>query len=631
MRSRIIPFSSVISLAALTVACLAPMPGMAQVVVPEAEPSVIAVAPKAEDAALQPVPDPLGADPADLGPVEIEVASFKGVTPGQSTAEEVEASWGAPKQVQRRDDTLMQLYAVEPFDRVEVRYFRNTISSIVVRFQEPFPVNPVAQQLGMANVRPVLVSDELGAILGQAYPERGVLFSFAPSSADDNGARKVSEIILEPITADPFVLRAETNLDSNYRACRMDLEQAIELQPSNARAHWLLCRALTAMGEFDKAVAAGGKAVKLRPSDPQYRVTRAQILGQSGKLEEAIQEAKQAVALGEKRPHIKARALCLAGDLMASGPKPDYGQAIQHHMEAVITAEPLAASRHPAIRRAAKEALIDAHLGAAYDVAWGKWQQKERSVNRWLDGAKDWADDLVANDQGSRKYRFRVGTRGLAACVGMRGALDPRPWAEEVIRVGEALIAASEDPFRKAQLQWDLGMALYDALQIYQMRNEHDTALKFGELAIEYLEKGNRQRLSATSNYLLGRLYFRLGAIHAIRDENHRVAITWFDKAVPLLKKPIPQEARADLGRHGEAFVSMAVSYWQSGQRDKAVDLTHTGVKLMEEAVKQGLLTAEALAVPYNNLASMLRHLGEDDEADGFQEMAERVTRSKAR
>ena len=83
----------------------------------------------------------------------------------------------------------------------------------------------MAQQLELTNVRPVLVSNELGEILGQVYPERGVLFAFEPSKEPGKASMNVAQIILEPITAEPFVLRAETNLDRPRRGSdiRVDL------------------------------------------------------------------------------------------------------------------------------------------------------------------------------------------------------------------------------------------------------------------------------------------------------------------------------------------------------------------------------------------------------------------------
>jgi len=532
---------------------------------------------------LEPIPEATRA-----GPVEIEAASFKGVEPGITTLSEVGTTWGAPREMRKQDvNTLVHLYSVEPFERVEVSFFREKVTSVVIRFNRAFAANAVAQQLDLTAIRPVLISNDLGDILGQVYPERGVLFSFLPANEAGKATMQVGQIILEPISAEPFVLRAETVLETRPDLSRKDLEQALKLRPDNARAHWLLCRVLVAIGDPKKAEEAGTRAVQLEPGNARYRITRAQLLAQQGRLAEAVRETRQAIETSQKRPHVEARALCLMGDLVASGSRPDYKRAIQYHIEAVKSAGKLATSRHPAIRLAAKEVLINAHLGAAHDVAWGSWKEKDEAVTRWLAGAEAVAAELVKNESGSPEHQFRVNTRALAACVGVRGKLEPDKWTKGAIRTGEELIAQTEDPVRKAQFQWDLGMALYDALQVYQMRDDHETALRYGERAIEYLEAGNRHQGTPGSAYLLGRLYFRLGAIHAIRDDNHRAAITWFDKAVPLLNRPIPKEAHADLGRHGETFVSMGVSYWNSGQRNTAVQLTEIGVELMEQAVKR--------------------------------------------
>ena len=165
-------------------------------------------------------------------------------------------------------------------------------------------------------------------------------------------------------------------------------------------------------------------------------------------------------------------------------------------------------------------------------------------------------------------------------------------------------------------------MALYDALQVHQMRGEHETALQFGEQAIGYLEPAGDEPASTTTSYLLGRLYFRLGAIHAIRDGNHDAAVVWFDKAMPELAKPAPPGAVEELGRHGETFVSMGVSYWETKQKERAIELTEEGLKLMEQAVEQGTLQETALAVPYNNLSSMHRQMGREEQARRFEQLA---------
>jgi tetratricopeptide (TPR) repeat protein len=579
-----------------------------------------------EEAELKPIPNPDQSEP-----VPLEAASFKGVTPGVTKLEEVEKSWGAPKEIFKQNNMMTQLYAVEPFDRVEVCYQGDTVISVVIRFDAPFPADKIAQQLDMAAIRPVLVSNEMGEILGQAYPERGVLFAFEPSEDSGKPSMKVIHIILEPLDAEPFVLRAETELESRYDLSLRDLEAALDLQPKNARVHWLLSRVYSAMDKLEKAEAASAEAVRLEPANPQYRVTRAQILGQTGRFREAIEEAEKAVETSGNRAHIQARAMCLLGDLTASAPKPDYRKALDYHTRAIQLADSLANNPHPAIRLAAKEVLLDGHLGAVHDIAWGDWKEKETSVIKWLERAATFADDLVANEDGSEEHQFRVCTRALSAAVGVGGKIEPQAWIQECLAKGQDLIDSAADPVHKAQYQWDLGMALYDAVQLYQMRSDHASAQKYALAAVEYLEQGHEYKQTPSTAYILGRLYFRLGAIEAIRDQNHAQAVAWFDKAIPLLLKPLPPEAAGDLGRHGETFVSMGVSYWETQQRAKAVKLTQHGIVLMEKAYKQGALDQSALIVPYNNLAAMHRQLGASEDADRYQKMAAKIKDSQVK
>ncbi len=273
--------------------------------------------------------------------------------------------------------------------------------------------------------------------------------------------------------------------------------------------------------------------------------------------------------------------------------------------------------------------LIDAHLGAAHDIAWGQWKEKPKAVARWLERAAEAADDVVGNEGGSRELLFRVHARSLAAYVGLRGEIDPEPAATAVLRSGEGLIDAASEPGRKTQLEWELGMALYDAVQICQMRSDNDAALRYGEDAAKYLAQANQANPAPASTLLLGRLYFRLGAIHAISHHDHQAAVAWFDKAVPLLDRATPDELAGNLGRHGETLVTIGVSYWETGQRQKAIALSEKGVKWMEQAAQQGTLDRSALAVPYGNLAAMHRKLGADDQADRFQELASRVKEEK--
>jgi hypothetical protein len=69
----------------------------------------------------------------------------------------------------------------------------------------------------------------------------------------------------------------------------------------------------------------------------------------------------------------------------------------------------------------------------------------------------------------------------------------------------------------------------------------------------------SRQALPA-SEHLVGRLYFRIGAVYAIHENNHKKAVAWYDKAVPLLKKDVPISPVSDPRRRGDALVDQAIT-----------------------------------------------------------------------
>ncbi|MGO8751376.1 MAG: hypothetical protein ACLQNE_35970 [Thermoguttaceae bacterium] len=548
---------------------------------------------------------------------EIETASFNGVTPGVSTAAEVEKAWGKRYGTRQQNGSTVGLYKVGPFEQVEVIFLKDKVQSIILRLNKTLPAETVATRLQLANLRAVLVSNDMGEVLGQSFPEKGVLMAFEPSTSPGKPTMNVAQIILEPVSAEAFVLRAETNLDTQVEASLRDADQAVKMAPQNARAHWLRARMLAIQGDYENAIRAAAEAVRLEPRDAQFRVTRAQILGQLGHTAEAVKEAGQAAEDAEQRPHVKARAQCLMGDMIGSGAQPDYKKAIGYHAQAIRTAAALTSNSHPAIRVPAKEVLIDANLGAARDTAWGNWKQKGRATQEWLKGAAEAADDLARNEGGTAEHRFRVASRALAAYVGLRGELDPTEWTSRAVSLGREMVAAAPDGPQKQQVQWDVGMALYDAVQIYQVRGQRDSALQYGQQAAELLEQSGRGDSSnPTDSYLLGRLYFRLGSIHAIPQKDHKAAVVWFDKAVPVLERSAARLPLPEQGRLGETLVSMGISYWETGERAKAVQLTQEGVALLDQAVKIGAAPRSALEVPQSNLATMRREMDRRKPAD---------------
>jgi len=568
--------------------------------VPQGESSA-AAQPSDSSGSVSPRPDPK----TTVTPLTVEPAAFNGITPGVSSLRELTQQWGPPKSVVDKGTDVYHLYEIPPFNQIEVHIRNEKVDAIIIRLDKAYPANLVAEHLELAQIRPVLVSNPEGEVLGQTFPERGVLFNFSPAGEPGKSSNLVTQIILAQITPEPFILRAETFWQTEPDSAARDLEQALKFDQKAHRAWWLLARVQKEMGHLKDAMVSAQNAVRLDPANLQYRLSLAEILDEAGQDDLAIQQLEQVVAVSDQRPHVKARALCTLGTIYQSASEPDYKKALDYHFEAVKVAQPLRTDPHPAIRIAAKEVLVDAHLGAALDIAWGPWEQKDTVVPKWLERAAGLAQDLIDSEHQSADKLFRVAAAALATSVAMPQTITPTPWIEAMDQAFERLEAETSN-VRRARLKWDYGVALYDAVQCFQVLGQHDLAQQYGEKAVQALETGLEGRQPKGSDlYLVGRLYFRLGAVHAIQNKDHKQAITYFDKATPLLRQAATDIAATSVGRLGETLVSMGVSYWETGDREKAMSLTEEGLQLMEKAVQLGLLTDSALEVPRANLQTM--------------------------
>jgi hypothetical protein len=239
-----------------------------------------------------------------------------------------------------------------------------------------------------------------------------------------------------------------------------------------------------------------------------------------------------------------------------------------------------------------------------------------------------YADDLLANEQGSPDLRLQICEGALSALAGIAQPPDASKWIEQLKRESKQLSSQADDEAYKAHLAWRIGLALADATEVEAARRRPDQSLDLGRMALNYLDLGGEaaQHLPLHDQQR-GRLMFRLGSTFAVQRANHKQAIQWFDRAVPLLESPVPESA-LDHARLGESFVSMGVSYWEESGRPEALRLTSQGVKLMEQAVYQGSLDRSALAIPYGNLASMHEQLGDAQEAKRYSELALRHERA---
>jgi tetratricopeptide (TPR) repeat protein len=572
------------------------------------------------------------AEAARAEKIPFEPVKFQGILVGKSTKAELITAWGEPVESINTAEGDVLVYHKSPFQAVEVLIGTGDIvSTIKIALATPLEAKKLAEQLSLSQIEPVIALDDAEQPLGEAFPERGVLFMFVTSESiapvsDDVSSMKVSHVVLQPLDPLAFTLRAENHLHGPYTQNICDLKYAIAIDPEMADAYCLLAKIYLATGQADLAAAAAADACDIDAKCPRYQLCHAETRVMLGDYDEAVRLVRAVLDRSDLAPLDRAQALFQMAQLATLGDGEIAAKAIPFATRAIEIADTLANSKDRKERRAAKQLLIEAHVAIAEDIARQPFNEKVESLSMWIGRASGIAEDYIANDRGSVALRLYIAEHVLAGLASFKPTLDPAPWVTEAEEAAKELFAMSDDELWQHHVKWELGTAYLNALRIEHTRRQTDNATKFGELAIENLAVGASTRQAVhSSEQLVGQLYFQMGAIYAVHKLDHAKAIEWYDKAAPLLSGGRPESELYAPRREGEMLVSMGVSYWQHGDKTRALDLTQNGVKLVETAVDGGVLAKTTLAVPYGNLATMYQQMGESSNATKYAQLAKSV------
>ena len=590
-----------------------------------AEPAADDPAPATPDKAPQ-VTAPVAATPDEMPTLSIDPASFRGVHPGKTTRAELLAAWGAGEALPRDDGSTGFAWKIEPFERIEVTLEADTVTAILVKLAEPVAVPDLARQLEIADIRTVTIFDDQGVSIGEVYPERGVILSVKP------GTQAATAIMIEPLDPESFVLRAEGEIDSCSAYAVADLDQALRMDPRHVRAQRLLLGIASEQGKWNQALKLAESATALDAADAWTQLKHAGALLALDRPVEARAVVAAVQARENQSPLAAAQAERLLGRIALAGRSPDHQAAVQHFAEAIRRASPLLVKRTPAVQSAAREVMLDAHLGTALAIARGTWQQKSRVIPKWIARG----EALVAECKGTEVERQRLELQlcrgALAAAAGCAEAGEPLPWVKRMLELRDRMGTTVADPWTRRQIDWEVGQGLADALAAAQTRGDAADLLDNATLTVAYLERGAEQReLTPAERKQMGELMFRIGIMHSLQRGDHATAVTWFDRTVPLWEGNGEFGRDGELGRLGEAYVSMAISYWQVDRREDALALSRHGVDLMVEAVDESQLEERSLAVAYGNLSTMYAEEGDDEQSKAYAEMASRAEASGSR
>jgi tetratricopeptide (TPR) repeat protein len=588
-----------------------------------------AATPAKDDAAAQPaiekaasVTAPVAATPDEMPTLSIDPASFRGAYPGRTSRAELEATWGKGEPSEDGDPDT-GVWKMEPFERVEVTFAGGKVAAIGIKLAAPMPLADLAKQLEITDLRTVAIRDEEGKEIGEVFPERGVILSLEP------GTKQANAILIEPLDADGFVLRAEGEIESCSAYAAADLEQAIKIDPQHVRAHQLLLTLACDEGQWDKALALAEAATRLAPDAAWAPLKHARILLALDRPNDARDVIAKVSKSGDSSPIVAAQCQRLLGRAALAGTSPDHRAAVEYFTEAIRLAAPLLAKKSPSLQAAVRELLLDAHLGTALAISQGTWQQKSRVIPKWIVRAEAVVKEFAGTDFERRVLELQLCRGALAAAAGSTESIEPLPWVKRLLELRDAMGETVADPWRRRQIDWQVGQSLADALAAAQLRGDASDMLDNATLTAAYLERGAEHReLTAKERKQVGDILFRIGILHSLQRGDHATAVTWFDRTIPLWTKNERFEVDGELGRLGESYVSMAISYWQVDRRDDALELGRRGVDLMVKAVDAGQLEERALSVAYGNLSTMYAEQGDEERSRNYAEMAARAESS---
>ena len=569
---------------------------------------------------VAPLNAPIAEAPDETPTLAIDPASFRGAYPGKTTRADIDNEWGTGVAIPRDDGTECFFWEIEPFDRVAVTFRDGVVTAIQIKLAKPVPSSELAKQLEIADLRTVAILDDSGAAIGQVFPERGVMFSL------ETGTTSATAVLLESLDPDSFVLRAESEMKSSAAYAVADLEYAIEIDPTHLRAHRLLLALMCDEGRWQTALQLANTAEELGPGDAWTGLKRAEVLLKLDRPKEAQSAIDELIERQDVSSLLASQAGRLRGRIELGKVSPDYEQTVDLFTEAIRKATPLAESRSENVRSVAQQVLLDAHLGTAQAIAEGTWQQKSRVIPKWISRANSILEKIDTEDPSRDRLELDLTCGVLAVAAGSANAIEAVPWVKRLLAIREQMNDSVTDPWRRRQIDWQVGCGLNDALEAARKRGDAEDMLDNATLTVAYLERGAEHReLTATERRDVGDLMFQIGIMHSLRNSDHATAVTWFDKTIPLWNQNEQVVRDSELGRVGESFISMAISYWQVERRDDAIDLSRTGVDFMVEAVDRQKLDEQSLSVAYGNLATMYAEQGDTDKSQAYAEMATRV------
>jgi|GEM_PF-702698 tetratricopeptide (TPR) repeat protein len=576
----------------------------------------------------QPLGDLAAAAVAEkVAAVRFQPTSFAELIPGVSTEARVKEVLGEPRLSLQQGERWIQTYMLEPYERVGVVMHADLLESIHLHLAKTLPVTEFISQLELPPAEGVNRQLSSTGTTQRIFPERGVSLT----CQEQDGQAYVTQVSFHPIRELDFLQAAQQLEYSQFTRALQLARYAQQLKPESTAAIAAEARVLAHTGEYTAALEALGRVTQLAPADLPSQLLQARLWAETGHVSNAIQQVRQLRNSTSTPAILRARAALLLGQLIDQ--RVDRGVVIQYHEEAIERARQLLPELAGRQRDEALLLLVDAHRSMAGVVAAGDWEAKETATAslRWLEIADKLAIHLATRGVAPELVQLDGTLAQLDVQATLRDETDETALVDQLESIAQAMLEGETDPLLVRELHWKLAGGLFAAAQMARHRGAADESIGLAFKADKQIAMARSPRQNALSGQvLLGGLYFLVGSQFAIAKQDHDRAVSWYTKALGPLEQPGMETNWTERGWHGERLVSMGLSFWQTGNKVRGLELTEKGILWVETAVQEDDFPRQHLAIPYGNLAVMYRALGKTEQADKFAKQAASLQASES-
>ena len=553
-----------------------------------------------------------------------------GVRPGQTTLADLRQNpaFGevqAKSQLGGYDVYTFKIPDMPDIPFVQLLIKDGRVDVVVVNLKEPRLIDDARASFReiTRDCKPILVQDTEGKFR-EVYPESAVSFVFKKNEeAPDKPSDEVTQIVMEPLKPDFFLVRADENrrklfAGGSIDAILADAESALRLDPQNGSAYWLLGTCEFLLENYSDALKYVSRAIQINDRVPEYHFLMMSILERTNSIDNGLRYWEAVQQICKTNPFHAAELSVLHGQLLLKKSDADCDAAIEELQKAADSLKPILTegrSDREKLQALELSARLYSALGSA--VAAKNWTQpKEREkAFLWFNASKTVLDTAQKRDASAMILLLDLWRNASEAALAAPEETQIDGFLAGVAEKLEGVLQQNIGVLEKEMIRVKAGETFFNAFLAADTRGDAETAEADALKAYAFLEP----YLQSPSNrimQIIGPVDYELGIYFNDHQTHQDLAETLLARAGDSISESLTLDGSALDADQGIRLVNIGKAYWYANNRQKGLELTQRGVAAIEKAVAAGNFPKEEYRVPCQNLITIYEALGDTVNAD---------------